>query len=54
MSYHVLWMARAVKQARRIPHAERVRIVESVGHLSAWPACMQDMDIKPLKGRVHQ
>ena len=54
MSYHVLWMARAVKQARRIPHAERVRIVESVGRLSAWPACMQDMDIKPLKGHVHQ
>lgn len=45
---------RAVKQAKRIPHPERARIVGAAGKLGDWPACRDVLDIKPLKGHDHE
>jgi len=49
MAYDVRWTVRAAKQARKIPPADRRRIVEAVGDLADWPTCRERRDVKPLK-----
>ncbi len=54
MPYDVRWTIRAVKQTRKIPPADRRRIVHAVGALADWPACRGRQDIKPLVRHARQ
>ena len=52
MSYSAQWTRNAVKQASKLPQADRARVIAAVGRLREWPNCAQD--IKPLQGHAHQ
>lgn len=54
MLFGIRWTIRALKQAKKLPAADRRRIVAAVGSLANWPVARQNSSVRPLKNHKHE